>query len=72
MKEESDYRTTYAKRLGEEITKEQARKTAAAGTEDEDVLTAESDAVIEWLTLQKSQQEEMGAHAKEVYDEARA
>lgn len=46
MKGEADYRAQWVKRLKEEVAKEQAKITAAKGTDDEDLITAMSTAVI--------------------------
>lgn len=46
LKGASDYRAEYVRQLGNAITAEKAKKTAAAGTDDEDLVTAEVDAVV--------------------------
>lgn len=48
LKTESDYRAQFVKRLNEEIAKEEKGITAAKGTEDEDLITSQNTAVIEW------------------------
>jgi hypothetical protein len=48
LKQQADYEALFISRLQEEIAKEQAKLTGYAGQEDEDVLTAESEAVIAW------------------------
>lgn len=50
LKVQADYYATYVSRIQEEITKEDAKVTAAAGTEDADVVEAEAKEVKEWYT----------------------
>jgi hypothetical protein len=50
LKNEADYYAQYVTRMNEEIQKETAKKTAAAGTDDLDKVTAETDAVIAFYT----------------------
>ena len=60
LKLESDGVKEYVKRYGEEITKEQAKITAAAGTEDEDLVTGVSNAVIAWYQTRLTEKEAEG------------
>jgi hypothetical protein len=48
LKTESDYRAQFVKRLNEEVAKEEKGITAAKGTDDEDLITSQNTAVIEW------------------------
>ena len=62
-KTEADYMALYVSRLKEEITKRTNEKKAAEGTEDEDLVTAQSKAAIEYYNNELSWRE---PHAKEL------
>jgi hypothetical protein len=49
VKAESDYRALWVSRLKEEIALEKKKITDAKGSDDEDLITAMSNAVIAWF-----------------------
>jgi hypothetical protein len=69
-KTQSDYDALYVTRLGDEITKEKAKLAAASG-EDEDVLKAESTAVIAWFQEKLDARKILAADSKAIYVEVR-
>lgn len=71
LKLESDAVKEYIKRFNEEITKEQAKITDAAGTEDLDLVTGVSNAVIAWYNERLTERTTEGVWRLQQYTEAR-
>jgi len=71
VKAESDYRALWVSRLKEEIAKEEAKIKAAKGSDDEDLITAMSTAVIGWFNEGLAQQKEIAADRLEEYQEVK-
>lgn len=62
-----DYRNQFVKRINEEITKEKAEVAEAKGTEDEDVRTAEGEAVVAWFNERLAEQKEFQKQAQAIW-----
>lgn len=71
LKLESDAVKEYIRRYKEEITAEEAKVGAAAGSDDLDLVTAESKAVVEWYTQRLKEKQEESKWRLEEYERAR-
>ena len=69
LKGEADYRATYVSRIKEEMAKNDAEKAEFLGTDDEDLYSAVADALNAWFAERLTEQTELAAETKAVYDE---